>query len=97
MYALAFILGLAILALTPRVSNAFTRYGKDSLYIYVLHGFVMKGLIALGFYNFINEDYKAVIFIFSSLILLPILSSGIAIWFGKQLMNPLRISPKKAR
>jgi len=97
MYALAFILGLVILALTPRVSNAFTRYGKDSLYIYVLHGFVMKGLIALGFYNFINADYKAVIFIFSSLILLPILSSEIAIWFGKQLTNPLRISPKKAR
>jgi len=95
MYVLAFILGLALLAITPSASNAFTRYGKDSLYIYVLHGFVMKGLIALGFYNLLNEDYKAVIFVFLSLILLPILSSGIAIWLGKQLMNPLRISPKK--
>jgi len=97
MYALASILGLALLAITPSASNAFTRYGKDSLYIYVLHGFVMKGLIAWGFYNYINDDYKAVIFVFSSLILLPLLSSRIAIWLGKQLMNPLRISPKKAR
>jgi len=96
-YALASILGLALLAITPSTSNAFTQYGKDSLYIYVLHGFVMKGLIAWGFYNYINDDYKAVIFVFSSLILLPMLSSKIAIWLGKQLMNPLRISPKKAR
>jgi len=96
-YALASILGLALLALTPSASNVFTQYGKSSLYIYVLHGFLMKGLIAFGFYNLINEDYKAVILIFSSLILLPILSSRLGVFLGEQLMNPLRISPKKVR
>lgn len=93
-YASAMLLGLAFLSLTPRSLGMVTRYGKDSLYIYVLHGFIMKALIGLGFYNYINEDYKAVILIFSSLVLLPTLSSGIAKFFAKHLMNPLGVSSK---
>lgn len=96
-YASAMLLGLAFLSLTPRLPCAITRYGKDSLYIYVLHGFIMKGLVALGIYSYITDDYKAGILIFSSIILLPALSSAIAKFFGDRLMNPLRIFSKKVR
>ncbi|MCP4117041.1 MAG: hypothetical protein GY737_16890 [Desulfobacteraceae bacterium] len=47
-YAAAFFLGMVLLSIVQDGRNIGTRYGEDSLYIYVLHGFVMIGLIAAG-------------------------------------------------
>ncbi|WP_066967395.1 acyltransferase family protein [Microbulbifer sp. Q7] len=88
-YAAAILLGIALLSVTKNNRSIGTKYGEDSLYIYVLHGFVMKGLIAVGFYKYFDEDYEIVILMAASLVLLPILSSRFSKIIGKHMMNPL--------
>jgi fucose 4-O-acetylase-like acetyltransferase len=88
-YLLAILLGIAFLSVTKKDRNIGTAYGEHSLYIYVLHGFVMKGLLVAGFYRYIDSGWKAVILILMSLLLLPILSSRISKFIADILMNPL--------
>ena len=88
-YIAAILLGIALLSVTGKKRSVGTRYGEDSLYIYVLHGFVMKFLIAAGLYKYLDEDYKVVILMAASFALLPILSSPFSKIIGKNMMNPL--------
>lgn len=87
-YASAIIVGMALLVVTPKTKNILTEYGKYSLYVYVLHGFAMKGLLAIGLYQFIDNEYKLVLLIFSSLLLLPLLTFPIIRLVADNLMTP---------
>lgn len=93
-YISSLILGVSVLSINLDTSNIGTKYGRDSLYIYVLHGFIMKGLLAFGLYKYINEDYKVVILMLASLSLLPVLSSRFAKFIGNNMMNPIGVSSK---
>lgn len=86
-YALALLLGVAFLTLMHENRSVVTEYGENSLYIYIFHGFVMKGVIAVGLYSYIDEGYKAVILILLSLLLLPILSSRFSIIVADVILN----------
>jgi fucose 4-O-acetylase-like acetyltransferase len=88
-YLLAILLGLAFLSVTKKDRNISTGYGERSLYIYVLHGFVMKGLIVVGFYKYIDSGWKAIILILLYLIILQILSSVFSSLFAYNFINPL--------
>jgi len=93
-YILSFILGISVLSITLDTLNICTKYGRDSLYIYVLHGFVMKCLIAADLHKYINDDYKVIVLMLASLSLLPILSSRFAKFIGDNMMNPIGTSSK---
>ena len=93
-YVLGFLLGMGFLAIVPKGHGFYTVYGKESLYIYVLHGFIMKGLLAVGFYKYINNEWKVVVLMLFSLILLPILSSRFSKIIANNMMNPLGGSSK---
>lgn len=60
----------------------------DSLYIYVMHGFVMKGLIAAGLTIYIDSEWKELILILLSLVLLPVLGSKFSKLIADSMMNP---------
>jgi len=90
-YVISIIIGLSIISIINDESNLVTSYGRDSLYIYVLHGFIMKLLIAFHFYRYINNDYNAVLLIIASLLLLPLLSSFFAKKIANYIMNPFTI------
>ncbi|SDP31022.1 acyltransferase family protein [Desulforhopalus singaporensis] len=88
-YIAAIMLGLSVLSIIKTVRCAGTRYGEDSLYIYVLHGFFMKSLIAMGFYRYIDKGYKVVVLMVVSLLLLPLLRLPILKIICGNIMNPL--------
>ncbi len=88
-YILAIILGLSLLTMVQKEKYFYTKYGKDSLYVYVSHGFVMKGMLALGVYSYIDSGWQVIVLILVSLILLPILSSHYSKLIADNIMNPL--------
>ncbi|RBP48530.1 acyltransferase family protein [Arenicella xantha] len=87
-YIAAFSVGMALLTLAQKNRHFFTMYGEESLYIYVLHGFVMKGLLAAGLYGYIRNEWEASVLMLGSLALLPILSSRYARKLADNIMNP---------
>jgi fucose 4-O-acetylase-like acetyltransferase len=83
---------MAFLSIVQKDRNIVTTYGENSLYIYVLHGFLMKGLVVIGLYNYIDRGWKAIILILASLVLLPILSSRYLKFIADNIMNPLGLT-----
>ncbi|MDT0301666.1 acyltransferase family protein [Streptomonospora wellingtoniae] len=49
---LAFALTAAVLSLTPRRATHFTRLGALTMYVFLLHGLLVRGADALGWYDF---------------------------------------------
>ncbi|WP_444900568.1 acyltransferase family protein [Microbulbifer sp. VAAC004] len=88
LYILALILGLSLLSIVQKTKNIFTSYGENSLYIYVLHGFVVKGLVFLGVFSYVDSSLKVVFLILGSLLLLPVLSLRYLKVLARQMMNP---------
>ncbi|WP_136807754.1 acyltransferase family protein [Desulfosediminicola flagellatus] len=87
-YLFAFALGMSFLSLIWKTYSVFTTFGEHSLYIYVLHGFIVKGLKVAGVYSLINQDYEIVGLIIFSLIMLPLCSSKRARYVGDTIMDP---------
>ncbi len=52
---LAFVLIAALLSLTPRQPTWFTRFGALTLYVYLLHGLVIRVGTQLGWYEYTGE------------------------------------------
>jgi hypothetical protein len=55
---------------------------------------VIKGLLALGLYNYIDSGLKVVMLMLVSLVLLPVLSSHFSKIIASNMMNPLGSSSK---
>ncbi|GAB3451808.1 acyltransferase family protein [Streptomonospora sediminis] len=52
---LAFALTAAVLSLTPRRTTHFTRLGALTMYVFLLHGLLVRGADALGWYDFADN------------------------------------------
>lgn len=74
-YLLAIIFLLCILLLTPKVKTIFSAIGSKTVYIYLLHGFIIKMLVKHQFYGLIDSSYKAVFLILIAFLLCLILSA----------------------
>jgi len=88
LYVIAALLGISVLAVTSDKSRFFTSYGKHTLPIYIFHGLILKSILALGFYDYINSDLEALTVFILALFLLPILSSHIARLLMRIVTNP---------
>ncbi len=87
LYMIAIILGLSVLAITPKSKSVISYMGKHSFFIYVLHGFVIKTLLTLGAFHYINNNLKATVLILLSLLLLPLLSNKFIQIFWNQVFS----------
>ena len=92
LYGLATLLGLSFLSLIPKARTFATRYGQQSLSIYILHGFIVKTILALGLYLQITNGWQAALLTLSSLLLLPLLSSPLASRLVRFITNPFGIN-----
>ncbi|WP_166239079.1 acyltransferase family protein [Paenibacillus turpanensis] len=57
LYGLQFAMTFALLALLPRTTYRFSEAGARTVYVYLLHGFIVKLLVVMGWWNWpgINE------------------------------------------
>lgn len=74
-YLAGFGLGASFLALVPRRATFFTAWGSRSLQAYLLHGFVVKGLVAAGAYAWLGAHANAAIVAGAGLLLAAGLST----------------------
>ncbi|GGO05945.1 acyltransferase family protein [Saccharibacillus kuerlensis] len=76
-YAAAVLIGGAIMILmTGRNIRGLSRLGRNTLYAYLLHGFLVRGLIATGFYEVYGDTRWMLLLIPFGILLTALLSSG---------------------
>ena len=54
LYVVQFIIMFAVFSLIPTKKECFTTLGANTLSIYLVHGFIVKLILKLGFYNIFN-------------------------------------------
>lgn len=75
MYIIIFITIFAFMALIPRSHASFTALGKNTLYIYLLHGFFIKTVALLPIYENIHNLYQYSFLFIASIVLCYLLAS----------------------
>lgn len=81
---------LAFLLVVPKNRHFFSTWGKNTLTVYLLHGFLVKGLRAMNLTIEANTMAILVLFIFSMLVTVLLSSKRVGQWIekGKQVLQP---------
>lgn len=76
--------------LVPKERRFFSNWGKNTLTVYLLHGFLVKGLRALDVDFEINSLELLLLFIGSMLLTVLLSSKRVGQWIekGKQVLQP---------
>ncbi|WP_181833120.1 acyltransferase family protein [Bacillus taeanensis] len=74
-YGIVFLATFSFLAVVPRRELFFTRYGSRTMYIYLLHGFIVKLFRLTPFYESISKSNMYVLFFILAIFLCCILAS----------------------
>ncbi|KAB2335204.1 acyltransferase family protein [Bacillus mesophilum] len=77
-YLLSFLMVFSFLACVPKGQYFFTRLGKNTLYVYLLHGFIVRLFRESDLQNYFNEPEQFLMLASISLLLTLLLSSGLA-------------------
>ncbi|MFD0698207.1 acyltransferase family protein [Paenibacillus sp. GCM10027628] len=88
-YVLEAIASLCFLSLVPAVSSKLTDWGKYTVYVFLLQGFIIKGAIAVGLFAHVNKGWHSAIVLLFAVALTCLLSQS---WVRK-VCRPL-IEPK---
>lgn len=72
---LAIINGMLFFWLIPDNKTFYSYLGRNTIYPYILHGFIVKIFLLLGIYSHINTALDVVVLIFTVILFLVILSS----------------------
>ncbi|KRG16034.1 acyltransferase [Virgibacillus soli] len=106
-YALNFIMAACFFAFVPRKRLFFTKWGRNTLYVYLLHGFIIRTFRGSSVETYLEPMQSIIILVIASFILTLILSSKLVTtivqpfielkWSKwKQLLNNLKDSKSNA-
>ncbi|EIJ81720.1 hypothetical protein PB1_02235 [Bacillus methanolicus PB1] len=87
LYILSVIMVFSFFAFVPRKQYFFTSLGKNSLYVYLLHGFFVRTFRESEFQKFFHEPENFLLLAGISLLLTIVLSSQIAISLAQPLIE----------
>lgn len=97
-YGIAFLVSFAFMALIPTRGFALTSIGQRSLYVYLLHGFILKWFFTTDFSKSLEPtSWGIIVLIALSILVTMLLGSRIVDWFitGTKLIVQF-VTPKKA-
>jgi len=86
-YGLSLIMVFNFLSLIPRGQYFFTNWGKQTLYVYLLHGFFIKFFRESEFHNYFNNMEYFIILVAISFVLTTILSSNLVGSFAQPMIE----------
>jgi len=91
-YSISFVSSIALLMLFPRKKYKFTKYGSNSLFVYVWHGFFIKLFIGIGIFTILGKQSE-IVAITSLFLVALLLTSTLSInliskYSYKLLLNP---------
>ncbi|TYR81196.1 acyltransferase family protein [Priestia megaterium] len=97
-YAIAFIVSFAFMALIPTRPFALTSIGQRSLYVYLLHGFILKWFFTTEFSKSLDANSWGIIVLTAiSILVTVLLGSRIVEWLITSIKLVVQfITPKKA-
>src|SRR3954451_1438233 len=78
-YFLSFLMVFSFMSLVPRKQYFFTQLGKNTLYVYLLHGFFIKTFRKSEIQNYFHDPEQFLLLVVMSLLLTLVLSNRIAI------------------
>lgn len=82
-YAFTVIMGLCVLSLIPRWDTPFTDRGVNTMYVFLLHGFIVKTMQHLSWFEaFWSTGSKLLLILFGALLTWLLSSSWIKRGFG---------------
>ena len=85
-YLTAFSISIFLMSVAPKRKRFYTYIGQRSLQIYLLHGFLMRLILKMNIYNYVqNQYFRLLLSCAISIIIVIILSSGLI----KRILNPL--------
>ncbi|MDQ0217294.1 acyltransferase [Peribacillus cavernae] len=93
-YGLSMIMVFSFLAFIPRGQYFFTKWGKQTLYVYLLHGFFVRFFRESEIHNYFTNPEKFVMLAGISLIITIILSSGVIASIAQPIIE-LKVSRTK--
>lgn len=76
-YILSFLMIFSFLSCVPKGQYFFTRLGKNTLYVYLLHGFIVRLFRESDLQNYFSEPQQFLLLASLSLLLTLLLSSGL--------------------
>jgi len=85
-----FIVGFSFFSLVPSRNLWVTKIGSRTLYVYILHTFILKILVVVGFYSFITAKLSLTILFPLALVLILITSLRITQVIAMPLVEPVK-------
>lgn len=74
LYLLQTIAGAAFLSFVPKGASLLTDYGRRTLYVFLLHGFIIRFAAVSPLYQYFNNDWAALILVIGAILLTLLLS-----------------------
>ncbi|MGF7045966.1 fucose 4-O-acetylase-like acetyltransferase [Paenibacillus sp. DS2015] len=88
LYLLQFISAAAFLAWVPMYVSRITDLGRRTLYVFLLHGFIIRLAYSSGLYHYIQQPLEAVFLIGSAIILAILLAQPIVRRMAQSIIEP---------
>lgn len=63
LYLLQIVAGAAFLSFVPKGASLLTEYGRRTLYVFLLHGFIIRIAAVSPLYHYVNNEWTAVLVI----------------------------------
>jgi fucose 4-O-acetylase-like acetyltransferase len=81
LYLISLLACTAVIMLIPRKESKLTKRGRNTIFVYLWHGFIVKIVIYLGAIHFLNDssNYIALIYLFSASVLITFFLSSLLI------------------
>ncbi|MOA25512.1 hypothetical protein D3C78_1462380 [compost metagenome] len=88
LYLLQIIAGAAFLSIVPKGASLLTDYGRRTLYVFLLHGFIIRFAAVSPLYQYIHNDWAALIIVTGATLLTLMLSQTIVRKWTSAIIEP---------
>lgn len=94
-YVMSIAMSIAFLTLIPKDKTTFSHFAKNTLYVYLLHGFIFRYLRETNFYEGIDTVFETFLLILGSIIFAFILSSNTVKKVARPVLEPVAFLKRK--
>ncbi|MCS1351785.1 acyltransferase family protein [Mechercharimyces sp. CAU 1602] len=88
LYGICIVMSLSFLAVAPTKKTFFTHLGTRTLYVYLLHGFLIRTLFTLEIYEQVDSSWSILYAVLLSILITYILSTAWTLRLTKPLVQP---------
>ncbi|MNO29958.1 hypothetical protein D3C76_198890 [compost metagenome] len=88
LYLLQIVAGAAFLSFVPKAASLLTEYGRRTLYVFLLHGFIIRLAATSPLYQYIRNDWTALFVIAAAIFMTLLLSQTLVRKWTSPVIEP---------